>query len=75
MPVTHLGDYSGLQFREEGVLVTIVARNLGVELPPIVQIADLELCLQVRGEIDQKDIAAWFVARREGSGGGPALGA
>jgi hypothetical protein len=73
VPVTRLGGYSGLQFREESVLVTVVTRNVGADLPPIVKIADLEPFLKARDKISEKDIAAWFAAYRDGSGSEPTL--
>ena len=73
--VTRLGGYSGLQFREEGVLVTVITRNVSAALPPIVKIADLEPFLKARDKISQKDMAAWFAAHRDGPGSEPVPGA
>ena len=75
LEVGTLGGYSGLQFREEGVLVTVITRNVSAQLPPIVKAADLEPFLKVRDKISQKDIAAWFAAHRDGPGGEPVPGA
>ncbi|HWF82262.1 MAG TPA: hypothetical protein VN695_16910 [Streptosporangiaceae bacterium] len=62
--VLRLADFSGLQIGEDGVLVTILARHLGPELPGIVRLTDLEPMLSVLEHPDREVIAAAFAERR-----------
>lgn len=68
VPSIRVGDYEGLQFREDGVLVTIVARNAGSDLPEIGRLDDLEPLLRDMENVNREDISAWFAATRASRG-------
>ncbi len=53
-----LGDCGAFQIREEGVLVTVVARHMGPESPEIVRLTDLEAMIAARSHIDRDAIVA-----------------
>jgi hypothetical protein len=59
-PIMRLGAYSALQFRDDGVLVTVVSRYTGQHVPEIVRLEDLEPFLRRLEQLDRKDIAAMF---------------
>lgn len=63
--VQSLADYCGLQFRADGVLVTLVTRRLSPELLRFVRVTDLEPMLAVMEHLSRDEIAAWFEATRE----------
>lgn len=62
--VRRLADLSAFQIGEEGVLVTVLARHLGPELPDIVRLTDLEPMLSALEHPDREVIAAAFAERR-----------
>ena len=62
VPILHLRDYCGFQFRSDGVLATVVARNLTSQLPEFVRLTDLEPFLQAMEQVDRGELAAWFAA-------------
>ena len=64
VPVFRLADFSALQIGEEGVLVTVLARHLGPELPDIVRLTDLEPMLSALEHPDRDVIATAFAERR-----------
>lgn len=51
-----------LQFRDEGVLVTVRTRNFGPDLPEVVRLDDLEPSLRRMEQVDRKDVVAFFSA-------------
>jgi hypothetical protein len=53
-----LGECSGFQVRQDGVLVTVLARHMGPEFPDIVRLTDLEPMIAARYSIDREAIAA-----------------
>lgn len=64
VPVLRLANFSALQIGEEGVLVTVLARHLGPELPDIVRLTDLEPLLAVLEHPDRDMIAAALAEQR-----------
>jgi hypothetical protein len=57
-------NYSGFQFRAEGILVTFIARKLGSEVLEFSLISDLEPFLARSRRLSHADIAAALDARR-----------
>jgi hypothetical protein len=62
--VLRLADCSAFQVAEEGVLVTILARHLGPELPDIARLTDLDPMLSALEHPDRELIAAALAERR-----------
>jgi len=63
--VLRLGKFSAFQVREEGVLVTVLARNMGPRFPGLVRLTDLEPMLSAMENIDTELIAAALAERRQ----------
>jgi hypothetical protein len=59
-----LGDFSAFQFRDEGVLVTVIARHMGPQFPDIVRLTDLEPMLSAMEHPDKELIATAFAEMR-----------
>jgi hypothetical protein len=61
-----LGDFSAFQENEEGVLLTVIARHMGTQVPDIVRLgpADLEPMLAAMENPDQEVIAAALAEKR-----------
>jgi hypothetical protein len=59
-----LGEFSGFQLRDEGVLVTVLARHMGSQFPDIVRLTDLEPMLSAMEHPDTDVIAAALAEMR-----------
>jgi hypothetical protein len=59
-----LGDHCALQFEQDEVLVTLVARKLNFS-PIFVRFTELEPILRAMEGIDRSDLAGWFLANRD----------
>jgi hypothetical protein len=68
LPTGNHGDYSALQFEEDGVLVSVVTRHLRwSDLPDVVRLDDLEPFFRPLEELDPQALAAYFQSRRSGA--------
>jgi hypothetical protein len=62
--VLQLGRFTAFQLREEGVLVTVLARHMGPQFPGIVRLTDLEPMLSKMENIDTELVAEALAEKR-----------
>lgn len=64
VPILRLGEFSAFQLGDEGVLVTVLARHLGPQIPGIVRLTDTEPMLSALEHPDPEAIAGAIAEMR-----------